>query len=180
MSRIGRKIIIIPEGIKVDIEDKNLIKVRSSDNILKYHFNPLLNISVKENLITISRPNNDFFMKKIHGTTRALLANMILGLKNMFIKKIEIVGIGFDVNKESSNLVFNLGFSHKVYLPIMKDIQVEIIKNKEIIVKGFDKQMVGEFSAKILKLKKPEPYKGKGIRLVGQYIHRKSGKSNKK
>ncbi|WBL31252.1 50S ribosomal protein L6 [Candidatus Phytoplasma sacchari] len=180
MSRIGKKVIIVPDGITVDIQDKNLIKVHSSKNTLQYQFNPLLNIVLKDNLINIYRPNDEFFMRKIHGTTRALLANMILGLKNMFTKKIEIVGIGFDVKKEESNLVFNLGFSHKVNLPIINNIQVEIIKNKEIIVKGFDKQLVGEFAAKILKLKKPEPYKGKGIRLVGQYIHRKSGKSNKK
>ncbi|WCA22306.1 50S ribosomal protein L6 [Candidatus Phytoplasma oryzae] len=180
MSRIGKRLIIVPEGITVDIQENNLIKVKSLENYLQYQFNPLLKISLKNNLISISRPNNDFFMKKIHGTTRALLANMILGLKNMFTKKIKIVGIGFDVKKEGSNLIFNLGFSHKIQLSIRDGIQVEIIKNKEIIIKGIDKQLVGEFAAKIIKLKKTEPYKGKGIHLVGQYIHRKSGKSNKK
>ncbi|RAM57771.1 50S ribosomal protein L6 [Candidatus Phytoplasma oryzae] len=180
MSRIGKKAIVIPEGITVEIEDKNLVNVKSSQNQLKYQFNTLLNINLKGNLITISRPNDDVFMKKIHGTTRALLANMIFGLNKLFIKKMEIVGIGFDVKQENSNLIFNLGFSHKIKIPIIDNIKVEIIKNKEIIVKGIDKQLVGEFVGKILKLKKPEPYKGKGIRLVGQYIHRKAGKSSKK
>jgi large subunit ribosomal protein L6 len=180
MSRVGKKVIIIPDDIKVEIRDKNLVNIQSLNNQLQYQFHPLLNISLKNNVIYITRPNNEVFIKKIHGTSRALLANMISGLKNMFIKKIEIVGLGFDVKKEENILIFNLGFSHKVKLPIIKDIDIEIIQNNEIIVKGINKQLVGEFAAKILKLKKPEPYKGKGIRLSGQYIPRKAGKSAKK
>ncbi|MDV3167853.1 MAG: 50S ribosomal protein L6 [Candidatus Phytoplasma stylosanthis] len=180
MSRVGKKIIFIPEGIKVEVNEQNLINISYNEKKIQYQFNPLLNINIKDNYIQIARKNNQVFMKKIHGTTRALLFNMITGLKKSFIKKIEIVGLGYDVEKKDSKLIFNLGFSHTISLIIPSNLEIEIIKNKEIIVKGIDKQFVGEFAAKILKLRKPEPYKGKGIRLFNQYIHRKVGKSAKK
>ncbi|WAN63528.1 LSU ribosomal protein L6p (L9e) [Candidatus Phytoplasma rubi] len=180
MSRIGKKSISIPEGIKVEIGEQNLIHIESSSHKLKYQINPSLNIDIKDNLIKISRPNNEVFMKKIHGTTRALLFNMISGLTNLFVKKIEIVGLDYVVKKEGSNLIFNLGFSHVVFLPIPSDVEIEIIKNKQIIIRGIDKQFVGQVAAKILKLRKPEPYTGKGILLAGAYVHRKAGKSSKK
>ncbi|WP_323847893.1 MAG: 50S ribosomal protein L6 [Phytoplasma sp.] len=180
MSRVGKKAILIPEGIKVELKENNLIHIMSSTHHLKYQINQFLNIDIKDNLIQISRPNDQVFMKKIHGTTRSILFNMIKGLIELFVKKIEIVGLDYSVKKEGLNLIFNLGFSHIVNVPIYDNIEVEIIKNKEIILKGIDKQIVGEMSSKILKLRKPEPYKGKGIRLFGAYVHRKAGKSAKK
>ncbi|WP_273585188.1 50S ribosomal protein L6 [Columbia Basin potato purple top phytoplasma] len=180
MSRVGKKPIFIPEGIKVELKEQNLIYITSSKHHLKYQINPLLNIDIQDKLIKVSRPNDHFFTKKIHGTTRALLFNMISGLTNVFVKKIEIVGLDYSAKKEGSNLIFNLGFSHVVTLPIPSGIEIEVIKNKEIIVKGIDKQFVGEIAGKILKLRKPEPYKGKGMRLFGAYVHRKAGKSAKK
>ncbi|MEZ0180052.1 50S ribosomal protein L6 ['Camptotheca acuminata' phytoplasma] len=180
MSRVGRKLISIPEGVQIEIQEKNLVNIKYNTNQLQYQFNPLLNIDVKDGFIKVSRTSNDIFTKKIHGTTRALLSNIIAGLIKPFIKRIEIVGLGYDVTKKNSDLVFNLGFSHIIPLTIPSNLEIEIIKNKEIIVKGIDKQFVGEFAAKILKLRKPEPYKGKGIRLFNQYVHRKAGKSAKK
>ncbi|PQP79902.1 50S ribosomal protein L6 [Candidatus Phytoplasma phoenicium] len=180
MSRIGNKVITIPKGITVEIKKNNLVNVKSSTHQCSYQFYPLLNINLKDNVITISRINNEVFMKKIHGTTRALLANMIAGLNQVFTKKLELVGLGYDVKQEGQNLVFLLGFSHPIILPIPKNLQIEIIKNKEIIIKGMDKQFIGEFASKIAKLRKPDPYQGKGIRYEGQYIHRKAGKSAKK
>ncbi|MFR0367868.1 50S ribosomal protein L6 [Candidatus Phytoplasma palmae] len=180
MSRIGKKAIFVPEGIKVEVKENNLVIVNSSKGKLEYQFNSFLKIKKEGDFIYISRPNDEVFMKKIHGTTRALLFNMIKGLKDNFVKKLEIVGLGYDVKKEGSKLIFNLGFSHNVFLDIPNNLDIEILKNKEIVVKGIDKQFVGEFAAKIVQLRKPEPYKGKGIRYVGQYINRKSGKSAKK
>ncbi|WP_341266611.1 50S ribosomal protein L6 [Candidatus Phytoplasma fraxini] len=180
MSRIGKKAILIPEGIKVELKENNLIHVMSSAHHLKYQINPLLQIDIKDNLIHISNSHDQVFMKKIHGTTRAILFNMIQGLIKLFVKKIEIVGLDYHVKKEGLNLIFNLGFSHAITVPIYDNVEVEIIKNKEIILKGIDKQIVGEMSGKILKLRKPEPYNGKGIHLFGAYVHRKAGKSTKK
>ncbi|MDV3198130.1 MAG: 50S ribosomal protein L6 [Vigna little leaf phytoplasma] len=180
MSRIGNKVIVVPEGITLEIKDKNLVNIKSSTDQFSYKFHPLLNIVLKDNIVTITRPNNEVFMKKIHGTSRSLLFNMILGLQKPFIEKLELVGLGYDVKQEGQNLVFNLGFSHQIVLPIPSNVQLEIIKNKTIIIKGSNKQFVGEFAGKIAKLKKPEPYQGKGICYVGRYIHRKAGKSAKK
>ncbi|NWN45845.1 50S ribosomal protein L6 [Candidatus Phytoplasma pruni] len=180
MSRVGNKVITVPKGVEVDIQDNNFITVKSSKGQLEYQFNPSLKIDYKDNLISVKRPNDEIFMKKIHGTTRALLNNMITGLDQFFVKKMEIVGLGYNVQKKDSTLTFNLGFSHPIVMNIPAGLEVEIVKSTEITVKGVDKQFVGEFAAKIAKLSKPEPYKGKGIRYVGQYIHRKAGKSAKK
>ncbi|TVY12344.1 50S ribosomal protein L6 [Candidatus Phytoplasma pini] len=180
MSRVGNKLIPIPEGIEVKIKDQNLVEIKSSTKELKYQFNPSLNINIKNNYIAIVRPNDEVFMKKIHGTSRALLANMITSISQYSIKKLEISGLGYDVKQEGSNLVFNLGFSHIIKLLIPNDLQITINKNKEIVIKGIDKQFVGEFASKIAKLRKPSPYKGNGIRFVGKYYPRKAGKSAKK
>ncbi|QTX02792.1 50S ribosomal protein L6 [Candidatus Phytoplasma luffae] len=180
MSRVGNKIISIPKGIKVENQEGNLINITSKTEQIKYQLNPLLKINITENSIKIVRPNNEVFMKKIHGTTRALLFNMIQGLDKVFVKRITIVSLFYNVKKEGSNLIFNLGFSHVIKISIPSNLEIEIFKNKEIIVKGIDKQFVGEFAAKILKLRKPEPYKGTGIKLFDQYVYRKAGKSAKK
>ncbi|MDO8053938.1 50S ribosomal protein L6 ['Opuntia sp.' phytoplasma] len=181
MSRVGRKIISIPEGVVVEIKPDNQVLVSSSQGKLEFQFNSCLSIIKKNNIITITRPNNNNFMKKIHGTTRALLNNMVQGVKNLFSKELKITGLGYSCTVEEDKLVFKLGYSHDIIMNILPNLIVQVNKqNNLIIIKGVDKQLVGEFAAKIISLAKPEPYKGTGIYYVGGYIHRKAGKSAKK
>ncbi|MDO8168112.1 50S ribosomal protein L6 [Candidatus Phytoplasma melaleucae] len=180
MSRVGKKVILVPENIQVEIKDKNLVSVKSPKGELIYQFNPLLNILLKNNSITITRPNDKVFMKKIHGTTRSLLNNMITGLKECFVKKLEIVGLGYNCRIDGSQLIFKLGFSHEIVVDILPELEVEVSNKTFITIKGTEKQLVGEFAQKLVSLYKPEPYKGRGIRCVGEYIYRKAGKSSKK
>ncbi|MDO8063920.1 50S ribosomal protein L6 [Candidatus Phytoplasma bonamiae] len=181
MSRVGRKIISIPEGVFVEIKPDNQVLVSSSQGQLEFKFNSCLNIVKKDNIIAITRPNNNNFIKKIHGTTRALLNNMVQGVKNFFSKELKITGLGYSCIVEGNKLVFKLGYSHDIILNILPNLIVQVNKqNNLIIIKGIDKQLVGEFAAKIISLAKPEPYKGTGIYYVGGYIHRKAGKSAKK
>ncbi|MDV3157383.1 MAG: 50S ribosomal protein L6 [Candidatus Phytoplasma australasiaticum] len=181
MSRVGRKIIAIPEGVLVEIKPDNQVSVSSSQGKLEFQFNPNLVISKKDNIITITRPNNNNFTKKIHGTTRALLNNMIQGVKHFFSKELKITGLGYSCVVEGNKLIFKLGYSHDIIVDIYPNLIVQVNKQNNLItIKGVDKQLVGEFAAKLILLAKPEPYKGTGIYYVGGYIHRKAGKSAKK
>ncbi|CAM11906.1 50S ribosomal protein L6 [Candidatus Phytoplasma australiense] len=179
MSRIGNKVIEIPDTVTVDIQDKNFILVQGSKGKLSYQFNHRLKITNENKIITVARPNDEIFMKKIHGTTRALLDNMIQGVHKGFQKVLKIVGLIYRAQIKDKQLILFLGFSHPVNVNIPEYLEVEV-KQSEIIIKGIDKQRVGEFAAKIIKLHKPDPYKGKGIRSEGQYIRQKAGKSAKK
>ncbi|MFP7699375.1 MAG: 50S ribosomal protein L6 [Candidatus Phytoplasma pyri] len=181
MSRIGNKEIKVPDSVNIQIQDKNFIVVKGPQGKLEYQFNHKIKILLIDNIIKVSRPNNELFMKKIHGTTRALLSNMIEGVEKGFVKCLEIVGLDYKVDLKDEKLILHLGFSHPIEIKIPKGIDIEIPKKiKGIRIKGIDKQFVGEFASKIAKLRKPEPYKGKGIRFEGQYVIRKAGKSTKK
>lgn len=181
MSRIGNKHIQVPNSVSIDIKYKNFISVKGSKGQLQKQFNPKLNIIFENGIVRVVRPNNELFMKKIHGTTRALLFNMIKGVEDGFTKRLELVGLDYKSELQGDKLVLYLGFSHLIKINIPENITLEMdLKNKYIYIKGIDKQFVGEFAAKILRLKKPEPYKGKGISYEGQYIIRKAGKSAKK
>ncbi|MDR2827832.1 MAG: 50S ribosomal protein L6 [Acholeplasmatales bacterium] len=179
MSRIGNKVIKVPAGVSVDIADGNLVTVKSSKGELKCQFYSSLSIKQEANEIKISRPDDAIFTRKIHGTTRALLSNMIVGLSEGFKKALEIQGVGYRASLEGSKLVLSIGYSHPVEFIIPKQIKVECPKNTDIIITGIDKQEVGEFAAKIRDTYKPEPYKGKGIRYVGEHVRRKAGKTAK-
>lgn len=179
MSRIGNKVINIPAGVSVDINDNNFVTVKGPKGELAYQFNERLNINVEENELKIARPNNEIFMRKIHGTTRALLSNMVVGTTEGFKKQLEIHGVGYRAQLQGNKLVLQLGFSHPVEFDIPEGLTVEVPKNTELSVSGIDKQAVGEFAAKIRAVRKPEPYKGKGIRYVGEYVPRKAGKTAK-
>lgn len=179
MSRIGNKVINIPAGVSVDINDNNFVTVKGPKGELAYQFNERLNINVEENELKITRPNNEIFMRKIHGTTRALLSNMVVGTTEGFKKQLEIHGVGYRAQLQGNKLVLQLGFSHPVEFDIPEGLTVEVPKNTELSVSGIDKQAVGEFAAKIRAVRKPEPYKGKGIRYVGEYVPRKAGKTAK-
>ncbi|MBP5835665.1 50S ribosomal protein L6 [Candidatus Phytoplasma meliae] len=180
MSRVGNKVIAIPDAVTMDIQDNNLISVKGPKGQLSYQFNRRLKITNENQVVTVARPNDDIFMKKIHGTTRALLANMVEGVSKGFQKTLKIIGLAYRAQIKDKQLILSLGFSHTVSVTIPDNLEVAVNQNTEIVIKGIDKQLVGEFAAKNVKLRKPEPYKGKGIRYVGQYVRQKAGKSAKK
>lgn len=177
MSRIGNKVIQVPAGVTVDISDTNFVTVKGPKGELEFQFNETLDIKLNGNEITVSRPNDSIFSRKIHGTTRSILSNMVEGVNELFSKKLEIHGVGYRANLAGNNLNLSLGFSHPIILEVPAGITLDVPKNTEITVSGFDKQLVGEFAAKIRSYRKPEPYLGKGIRYVDEYVPRKAGKT---
>lgn len=179
MSRIGNKVIHIPAGVSVDVAAGNQVTVKGPKGQLESKFNDLLTIKVEGADVTVSRPNDEQFMRKIHGTTRALLANMVTGVSTGFVKKLEIRGVGYRAALAGKELSLSVGYSHPVKLIVPEGLTVELPRNTEINVSGIDKQLVGEFAANIRKFRKPEPYKGKGIRYVDEYVARKAGKTAK-
>ncbi|VEU80105.1 50S ribosomal protein L6 [Haploplasma axanthum] len=179
MSRIGNKVIHVPAGVTVEISDNNFVSVKGPKGSLEFKFNEVLDIKLEGTEITVSRPNNEIFTRKIHGTTRALLSNMVEGVNTGFKKELELRGVGYRANLEGKKLNLSLGFSHPIILDIPEGVTVNVPKNTEVIVEGYDKQVVGEFAAKIRSYRKPEPYLGKGIRYVDEYVPRKAGKTAK-
>ena len=176
MSRIGNKVIQVPAGVTVNVSETNFVTVKGPKGELEYQYNEILDIKHEGNEISISRPNNEIFTRKIHGTTRSLISNMVVGVSEGFKKQLEIKGVGYRAALDGNVLNLTLGFSHPINLDIPEGLTIEVPKNTEITVSGFDKQLVGEFAAKIRKYRKPEPYLGKGIRYVDEYVPRKAGK----
>ena len=179
MSRIGNKVIQVPAGVTVTISPENYIVVKGPKGQLEFQFNQLLNITQEGHTIKVVRPNDEIFTRKIHGTTRALLANMITGVSTGFKKQLEIRGVGYRASLQGNIVNLSMGYSHPVNLEIPAGLTVTIPKNTDIIIEGADKQVVGEFAAKIRSVRKPEPYLGKGIRYVDEYVPRKAGKTAK-
>ena len=179
MSRIGNQVITVPSGVEVTINENNFIIVKGPKGQLSAQFNENLVIKQEENELNVSRPNNERFMRKIHGTTRALLSNMVVGTSEGFKKELEIRGVGYRAQLQGNKLVLTLGFSHPVEFDIPEGITVEVPKATDLIVSGIDKQAVGAFAAKVRAQRKPEPYKGKGIRYVDEFVRRKAGKTAK-
>lgn len=179
MSRIGNKVIQVPAGVTVTISPENYVVVKGPKGQLEFQFNENLNIHQEGHDIKISRPNDEIFTRKIHGTTRALLANMVNGVSTGFKKQLEIRGVGYRAALQGNVVNLSLGYSHPINLEIPAGLSVSIPKNTDIIIEGADKQVVGEFAAKIRSFRKPEPYLGKGIRYVDEYVPRKAGKTAK-
>lgn len=177
MSRIGNKLITIPSGVEVDIKEGNEVTVKGPKGTLTKSFSPLLTISQEGDTVTVKRPNDEKHTKQLHGTTRALLHNMVVGVSEGFQKDLELVGIGFRSAVKGSTLTLNVGYSHPVDLTIADGLEVTCTSPTAITVKGIDKQQVGEFAANVRAVRKPEPYKGKGIRYKGEHIRRKEGKT---
>ena len=175
MSRIGNRKINIPEGVTVTIND-NLVIVKGPKGELTNSFNKDMKIDVNENILTITRPNDLKTTKSLHGTTNALIENMIIGVSEGYKKELEIVGVGYRFNVQGNKINVNAGFSHPVEVIVPNDLKAEQVSTTEIAISGIDKQKVSEFAANIRKLRKPEPYKGKGIRFKGEHIRRKEGK----
>jgi len=185
MSRIGKKPIVLPKGVSVEVKGQHL-KVTGKLGSLEMDCHPLVKVVVDGDKVLVENPNLDNgFAKQMHGTTRALIANMVKGVSEGYTKKLEIYGTGYNVKQEGNRLLLNVGFANTVALPIPNGIKVQIevaaTKGNEVPAKltisGLDKQMVGEFAAVIRRVRKPEPYQGKGIRYAGEVIKRKVGKA---
>lgn len=178
MSRIGKKPIKIPEGVTIKIEGGN-VDVTGPKGNLSFTFRPEVKISIEGGNINIDRVSETAKAKSLHGLSRTLVENMVLGVTAGWNKGLELVGVGYRAAVEGTDLVLNVGFSHPVRFPAPEGITFEVADNTKINIKGNDKQVVGETAAKIRRIRPPEPYKGKGIRYVGEVVRRKAGKAVK-
>ncbi|EUJ18439.1 50S ribosomal protein L6 [Listeria aquatica] len=178
MSRIGKKPITIPAGVTVTL-DGNKATVKGPKGELVREFNPEIKIEIEGSEINVSRPSDNKNHRALHGTTRAVLNNMVVGVSEGYEKSLELVGVGYRAQKQGSKLVLNVGYSHPVEFEAPKGVEIEVPANTKVIVKGFNKEHVGELAANIRAVRPPEPYKGKGIRYEGEYVRRKEGKTGK-
>ena len=179
MSRIGRAPIAVPAGVVVTIADGNVVTVKGPLGELTQTFHPELTITLDGATLTVTRPNDEKENRALHGLTRTLLANMVEGVTKGFAKKLEIVGVGYRAEKQGTRLNLGLGYSHPVVFEEANGIKFEVPDATTIIVKGIDKQAVGQMAAVIRAKRPPEPYLGKGIKYAGEYIRRKAGKTGK-
>ena len=180
MSRIGRAPVAIPAGVEVTLADNNVVTVKGPKGTLTQQFNANMTITVEGNVVTVARPNDLKENRALHGLTRSLLNNMVVGVTEGYKKTLEVNGVGYRVALEGNKLVMNLGFSHQVIMEAPAGITVEVPNPNQIIVSGFDKQLVGQFAANIREKRPPEPYKGKGIKYSDEVIRRKVGKTGAK
>ncbi len=179
MSRIGRMPIAVPAGVTVDIAENNKVTVKGPKGILERVLPAEMDIKLEADVITVSRPNDLKKMKSLHGLTRTLIHNMIIGVTEGYVKDLEVNGVGYRAQKQGNKLVLALGYSHPVEMVDPEGIEVKVDGNK-ISVVGIDKEKVGQYAAEIREKRAPEPYKGKGIKYVDETIRRKVGKTGKK
>ncbi|MDZ5474249.1 50S ribosomal protein L6 [Bacillus sp. 31A1R] len=178
MSRVGKKPIEIPSGVTVTIDGNN-VTVKGPKGELSRSFNPDIEIKVEENILTVARPSDMKEHRALHGTTRALLSNMIEGVSKGFERSLELIGVGYRASKQGSKLVLNVGYSHPVEIEPEQGLEIEVPSNTKVIVRGTNKERVGALAANIRDVRPPEPYKGKGIRYEGEFVRRKEGKTGK-
>ena len=180
MSRIGNSPIAIPEGVEVNLTAENVVNVKGKLGELSEAIDSQINVNIAEGQITLSRPNDDKELRSKHGLYRALINNMVIGVSEGWTKELELVGVGYRATAQGQKLELALGFSHSIVMSLANEIKVETVSEKGanpiIKLSSFDKQLVGQVAAKIRSFRKPEPYKGKGIRFVGEQIRRKAGK----
>lgn len=179
MSRVGRMPIEIPAGVTVS-QNEHTLTVKGAKGELTRTFHPEINITVENNVITVTRPSDGKEHRSLHGLTRALVANMVTGVHEGFTKTLEINGVGYRAAKQGNKLALTLGFSHPVEMEAPAGITIEVPAPNKIVVTGADKEVVGAVAADIRKWRKPEPYKGKGIRYEGEVVRRKAGKAGAK
>lgn len=179
MSRVGKKAIEVPASVTITIADNNFVTVKGPKGELTRTFNKDLTISQEENVLTVTRPSDSKEHRTIHGTTRALLANMVHGVSEGFERTLELVGVGYRAQLQGQKLVLNVGYSHPVEFTPEEGVQVEVPANTRVIVRGIDKERVGALASNIRQTRPPEPYKGKGIRYEGEVVRRKEGKTGK-
>lgn len=176
MSRIGLRIIEVPENVEINV-DGNEVKVKGPKGELTQTIDPSMKLNFEDNTINIERQSEDKETRSLHGTTRSLVNNMIEGVTNGFQKELEIIGVGYRAQLQGNKLVVQAGYSHPVEVEQEENIEFEVPENTRIIVKGIDKEQVGRVAANIRAIRSPEPYKGKGIRYKGEHVRRKEGKT---
>ncbi|AXN39134.1 50S ribosomal protein L6 [Peribacillus butanolivorans] len=178
MSRIGKKPIEIPAGVTVTVNGSE-VTVKGPKGELSRSFSPDLTIVVEENVVTVTRPSDEKTHRSLHGTTRALISNMVEGVSKGFEKSLELIGVGYRAQKQGTKLILNVGYSHPVEIEPETGVEVEVPSNTKVIIKGASKERVGALAANIRDVRPPEPYKGKGIRYEGEFVRRKEGKTGK-
>ena len=178
MSRIGRKPVNIPAGVEVKI-DNGVVTVKGPKGTLTQKYHPNITVKVEGNEVIVTRPDDNKENRSLHGLTRSLIQNMVIGVTEGYQKELDVNGVGYRVQKLGKNLVMNLGYSHQVIVSDTDDITIEAPNPNKIIIKGIDKQKVGQFAAEVREKRPPEPYKGKGIKYVNEVIRRKEGKAGK-
>ncbi len=180
MSRIGRKPIPVPAGVTVTISEGNHVQVKGPKGTLDADLHPDMLFDRQDGFIEVKRPSEDKLHKSLHGLTRTLLDNMVVGVTTGFTKELEINGVGYRAQKQGDQLVMNLGYSHQVIMTPAPGLSVDVPAPNKVVVSGSDKQRVGQFAAEIREKRPPEPYKGKGIRYAGEFVRRKEGKTGAK
>ena len=179
MSRIGRMPIHVPADVQVTLEGKN-ITVKGPKGELKSTIHPMISVEMDNGVLNVTRPNDTQEIKALHGLTRALVSNMIVGVHTGFSKELEVNGVGYRAQKQGNQLIMNLGYSHQVTMDEIPGITIDVPQPNRIVVSGPDRQAVGQFAAEIREIRPPEPYKGKGIKYVNETIIRKVGKAGGK
>ena len=180
MSRIGRMPVAIPAGVEVTVSDSNLVTVKGPKGTLTQQFSSAMTIKKEGAEITVSRPNDEKENRALHGLTRALIHNMVVGVTEGYKKELEVNGVGYRAAKEGNTLVLTIGYSHPVNVPEVPGITIEVPAQNKVVISGCDKQQVGQFAAEVREKRPPEPYKGKGIKYVDEVIRRKVGKTGAK
>ena len=178
MSRIGKQPIEIPAGVTVTIAGSD-VTVKGPKGELTRTFNSDITIALEDNILTVTRPSDAKIHRALHGTTRALLSNMVEGVSAGFEKSLELIGVGYRAQKQGTKLVLNVGYSHPVEIEPEAGVEVEVPSNTKVIIKGASKERVGALAANVRDVRPPEPYKGKGIRYTGEVVRRKEGKTGK-
>ncbi|MFF2879329.1 50S ribosomal protein L6 [Gottfriedia sp. NPDC057991] len=178
MSRVGKKELVIPAGVTLT-NNNNTITVKGPKGELTRTFSPDMTIEVNENVLTVARPTDNKEHRALHGTTRAILGNMVEGVTNGYARNLELVGVGYRATKTGDKLVLAVGYSHPVEITPENGVEIEVPSNTKISIKGIDKERVGALAAYIRQVRPPEPYKGKGIRYEGEMVRRKEGKTAK-
>ncbi len=176
MSRIGKLPVQIPDNVNVNLENK-ILTVKGPKGELRRQFVEQINIAIENKEIVVSRMNDEKISRSLHGLTRTLIANMVEGVSNGFTKKLEIVGVGYKAETKGSHLVLHLGFSHPIVFSAPEDITINVPGPNEIHISGINKELVGMIASKLRSYRKPEPYKGKGVKYAGEHIRRKAGKT---
>lgn len=180
MSRIGRLPIALPQGVTVTVGNDHLVTVKGPKGTLVQKMSNLIDIKIEDGHAVVTRPNDEKEVRALHGLTRALLKNMVVGVSEGYQKSLTLVGVGYKASKQGNKLVLNVGYSHPVEIEPLEGIDFEIPAATQVLVKGIDKQQVGQMAAVIRDVRKPEPYLGKGIKYTNEVIRRKEGKTGKK
>jgi len=179
MSRIGLKVIELPKEVEFKIDEKNVVTVKGPKGELTQQIHKDITVKAEDNTILVERPTDNKKHKSLHGLSRSLVANMVEGVVKGYEKKLQLVGVGYRANKQGNKLVLSLGYSHPIEMEDPEGVVTEVPSQTEIIIKGINKQAVGNYAAKIRELRKPEPYKGKGVKYADEIIRRKEGKTGK-